>query len=122
MPVIEQYLEAVATHDWDTMRACLRDDVVRIGPFRDEFHGRDDYMTFLTELMPSLPGYSMDIARITYADDGRLAFAELAETIDVDGRPLRTEESLVFELDDSARIARIDIFIKTSLGAPADGM
>ena len=63
--------------------------------------------------MPTLPGYSMDIARVTYVQDGRLAFAELAETVSVDGSPLRTEESLVFELDADSRIARVDIFIKT---------
>jgi hypothetical protein len=55
----------------------------------------------------------MDIARVTYANDGRIAFAELAETVTVDREPLRTEESLVFDLDADGHIARIDIFIKT---------
>jgi ketosteroid isomerase-like protein len=112
--IVEDYLSAVTTHDWDAMRACLRDDVVRNGPFRDEFRGRDGYVAFLEELMPSLPGYSMDIARVTYTDDDRLAFAELSETVTVDGSPLRTEESLIFELDGDGLIARIDIYIKTS--------
>ena len=85
------------------LRDCLREDVVRNGPFRDEYRGRNDYVAFLAELMPTLPGYSMDVARVTYADDGRLAFAELAETVTVDGSPLRTEESLVFELDGARR-------------------
>jgi ketosteroid isomerase-like protein len=112
--IVEDYLSAVTTHDWDSMRACLRQDVVRNGPFRDEFRGRDGYVAFLEELMPSLPGYSMDVARVTYTDDARLAFAELAETVTVDGSPLRTEESLIFELDREGLIARIDIYIKTS--------
>jgi ketosteroid isomerase-like protein len=116
--VVESYLAAVVSHDWDGLRNCLREDVVRVGPFRDEYRGRDDYVAFLSELMPSLPGYSMDVARVTYTDDHHLAFAELAETVTVDGSPLRTEESLVFELDgDGERITHIDIYIKTH--APA---
>ena len=112
--VVEDYLAAVVAHDWDALRACLRDDVVRNGPYRDEYRGRDDYVAFLAELMPALPGYSMDVRRVVYVDGGHLAFAELAETVTVNGSPLRTDESLVFELDDDDRIGRIDIYIKTS--------
>jgi len=112
--VVEEYLAALVAHDWNAARACLRDDVVRNGPFRDEYRGSDRYVAFLAELMPTLPGYSMDVARVTYADGGRLAFAELAETVTVDGSPLRTEESLVFELDAHGQIATIDIYIKTT--------
>jgi len=117
--VVENYLAAVVSHDWDALRRCLRDDVVRNGPFRDEYRGGDDYVGFLRELMPTLAEYSMDVTRVTYADSGRLAFAELTETVTVNGSPLRTEESLVFELDGEVapRIARIDIYIKTH--APA---
>jgi ketosteroid isomerase-like protein len=112
--IVEHYLAAVVAHDWDALSSCLREDVVRVGPYRDEYRGRDDYVAFLAELMPTLPGYSMDIARVTYTNEGHLAFAELAETVTVDGRPLRTEESLVFELDgDGGRIEHIDIYIKT---------
>jgi len=104
--IVEQYLDAVAHHDWDAVRLLLRDDVVRVGPFNDEYRGRDVYVAFLSALMPTLPDYSMEISRVTYADG--LAFAELAENV----AGSRTEEALVFELDGD-RIARIDIFIKT---------
>ena len=57
----------------------VRDDVVRVGPFNDEYRGADAYVEFLAALMPTLPGYSMEVSRITYADDR--AFAELAETV-----------------------------------------
>jgi len=113
MDVVERYLAAVSSHDWDTVRACVRDDVVRVGPYRDEYRGCDAYVAFLAELMPALPGYAMDITRVTYAPASRLAFAELAETVIVGGAPLRTEEALVFQLDAAGAIARIDIFIKT---------
>ena len=107
MTIVEQYLEAVTRHDWDALRVLLREDVVRVGPFNDEYRGADAYVEFLAGLMPTLPDYSMELSRVTYADG--LAFAELAENV----AGTRTEEALIFELDGD-RIARIDIFIKTS--------
>lgn len=105
--IIERYLADLTAHRWDALRACLRDDVVRVGPFNDEYRGADAYVEFLAALMPTLPDYSMEVSRVTYVDD--LAFAELAETVG----GVRTEEALVFELEDD-RIARVDVFIKTS--------
>jgi predicted ester cyclase len=104
--IVERYLDAVTRHDWDGVRRLLRDDVVRVGPFHDEYRGRDAYVEFLAAVMPTLPDYSMEISRVTYTD--RLAFAELVENV----AGTRTDEALVFELDGD-RIARIDIFIKT---------
>jgi limonene-1,2-epoxide hydrolase len=109
--LVETYLKAIVAHDWARLADTLADDVVRTGPFFDVYNGRDDYIAFISTLMPALPNYSMDIARITYVDEGRRAFAELNETLDVDGKPHTTPEVLVFAITDD-RIARIDIFIK----------
>jgi len=105
--IVERYLDALTGHDWDALRQCLADDVVRVGPYNDEYRGRDAYVDFLAGLMPKLPGYSMEVTRVTYVD--RLAFAELAETV----AGTRTDEALVFEVTDDDRIERIDVFIKT---------
>ena len=110
--VVEGYLEAVATQDWERMSAAIRDDIVRIGPFGDVYEGRDAYVKFLTELMPTLPGYSMHLARVTYFDDGRRAVAELSETVEMNGEPLVTPEALLFDLDADGKIARIEIFTR----------
>ena len=110
--VVEDYLDAVATQDWDRMRGRVRGDVVRIGPFGDVYSGRDDYVKFLSELMPQLPGYSMDLARVTYMEDGRRALAELSETVEMDGSPVVTPEALLFDLDADGLIARIEIFTR----------
>lgn len=110
--VVEDYLDAVATQDWERMRARVRDDVVRIGPFGDVYTGRDDYVTFLSDLMPTLPGYSMDIARVTAVDEGRRVIAELSETVEMDGKPLVTPEVLLFDVDADGLIARIEIFTR----------
>jgi ketosteroid isomerase-like protein len=110
--VVEDYLDAVATQDWARMGATIRDDIVRIGPFGDVYTGREAYTEFLSGLMPTLPGYSMDVTRVTYVDDGRRAVAQLSETVTMDGSPLVTPEALLFDLDDDGRIARVEIFTR----------
>jgi ketosteroid isomerase-like protein len=111
--LIETYLDALVAGDWDTFAGCLADDgFTRVGPFGDVKPTKAEYVAFLTELMPTLPGYSMDVTRVTYS--GSLAFAELSETVEVDGTPLRTPECLTFELSaDGERIRRVEVFTQT---------
>src|SRR6478735_3644356 len=111
--VIETYLDALVDGDWDTFADCLADEgFTRVGPFGDVKATKDEYVAFLSDLMPTLPGYSMDVTRVTYAGD--LAFAELSETVEVDGVPLRTPECLTFELTaDGTRIQRVEVFTQT---------
>jgi SnoaL-like domain len=114
--LVERYLRAVAAQDWDSVEACLSPAVAREGPFGDDFEGLDDYMAFLCRTMPSLPGYDMEIDRVTEVADDRV-LAELRETVDRGGEPLVTEECLVFVLDE--RIARISIYIRRAPVSPA---
>lgn len=109
---IERYLDAIASQDWNVVGECVADDVVRVGPYGDRFAGRDDYIAYLAELMPKLEGYSMEVHRVTYAS-AVLGFAELTETVCLDGKAMRTPEVLVFELNGDGRIARVGIFIQT---------
>jgi ketosteroid isomerase-like protein len=110
--VIERYLAALVAGDWETFADCLVDDgFTRVGPYGDVKATKREYVAFLAELMPTLAGYSMDVTRVTYA--GSLAFAELAETVEVDGTPLRTPECLTFELSADGRIRRVEVFTQT---------
>ena len=114
--VVERYLDAIISHDWDALAACLSDDeFTRIGPWGDEYPDKAEYVTFIADLMPKLPGYEMRVDRVTYSADGRLAVVELTETVEVESKPRRTPEALVFDLDGD-RIRRIQIFVQT-LGA-----
>lgn len=109
--LVEKYLDAVVSHDWEALADCVTEDVVRVGPFGDTYTPRERYVAFLAELMPSLPGYSMEVERVVYA--GGTAFAQLSETVEIDGRPVVTPETLVFDFDvSSGRIARIGIYIQ----------
>lgn len=115
--VVERYLEAIIAHDWDALAGCLADDgFVRIGPWGDEYVDKAEYVAFITDLMPKLPGYEMRVDRVTYSADERLAVVELSETVEVDTKPHRTPEALVFDLDgdrEHGRIRRIQVFIQT---------
>jgi hypothetical protein len=110
--VVERFLTAMTNHDWDAMGACVSPTVERVGPYGDVYRGRAAYVEFIAGLLPGLPGYRMDVSRVTYPAGGGLAFAELAETVELDGRPHRTPEALVFELDSANLIERIAIYIQ----------
>ena len=113
--IVERYLHAIASHDWDVVDECIADDIVRVGPYGDRYAGREEYLAFIADLMPRLKGYAMKLERVTHASD-TLAFVELSETVDVDGKPMVTPEVLVFALNGDGRIARVDIYIQTQAG------
>ena len=111
--VVARYLEAIIAHDWDAFAACLSDGgFERVGPWGDAYRDKAEYVAFISDLMPKLPGYEMRVDRVTYSGDRRLAVVELTETVDVDGRRHPTPEALVFDLDGD-RIRRIRVFIQT---------
>jgi ketosteroid isomerase-like protein len=115
--IVVRYLERMVAHDWDAMAGCLAEDVVRVGPFGDTYTPRDPYVAFLSELMPSLPGYSMRIGRVL--SSGRSVVVELTEVVEIGGSPLETPEVLVFDLDMDGRITHIAIYIQRLGEVPA---
>ena len=96
----------MVAHDWDAMAACVTDDLVRTGPFCDTYSGKDEYVRFISGLLPQLPDYAMKVDRVVYADG--VAMAELTESVGGTDTP----ESLVFDLAGDGRIARISIYIQ----------
>jgi len=102
----------MAAHRFDEMASYLSPDVERTGPYGDVYRGRDAYTRFLEGLLPALPGYLLEVERVTPAASAPLVFVELAETAEVDGEPRRTPEALVFELNDQGLIARVAVYIQ----------
>jgi hypothetical protein len=109
--VIERYLTALTSHDWAAFADCLADEFTRVGPYGDTYTSKPEYVEFISTMLPTLPEYSMEIARITYGDG--LAYAELAETVSDQDGPLRTPECITFDLTDDGRIRRIEVYIQT---------
>jgi len=109
--IVERFLRTMVAHEWAAFADCLADEFTRVGPYGDVYASKAAYVEFLSGLVPTLPGYRMEVSRVTYA--GERAFAELAETVEVDGVPLRTPECLTFELTHDGRIRRVEVFTQT---------
>lgn len=109
--MVTRYLQALARLDWDELTACVSPGVLRRGPYGDDYKGATAYLSFLRRTMPTLPGYRMDIDRVSDLGDHR-ALAELRETIDLEDRPLVTHECLVFEVDSDGLLEEICIYIR----------
>jgi len=109
--LVHRYLEALVHQDWNEVRDTLAPDVVRLGPYNDDYTDRDAYIKFLEQTFAWMQDYSMDIARVWGTADR--ACAELAETVTIDGTRLRTDEAIVFEVHDG-QIARVQVFLRQS--------
>jgi limonene-1,2-epoxide hydrolase len=109
---VDRYLAALPANDWGTVRECLADDLVRIGPYHDVYRGRDEYLEFLVATFAALRGYELVIERVVEA--GSTVLVELVETVDDGPARLRTAEAIVFDLDRNDRIARIAVYLQSS--------
>lgn len=112
MSVVDDYLAALARHDWPALRATLSDDrLVRIGPFCDRVEDADAYVEFLRKVMRALKGYSLHIERSSSIDDR--TFVELSEHLEVQGRPTEYPECVLFEVGRDGKINDVRVFMMT---------
>lgn len=107
---VTRFFDRMGAFDWDAMAACVAEDITRVGPFRDVKTGRDDYRDFLAATIEALDGYRLDVQRIW--SDGERAVAQLSETLDVDGRPRRTDEAIVLDLGPDGLIHRVEVYLQ----------
>ncbi|HEY1826946.1 MAG TPA: nuclear transport factor 2 family protein [Acidimicrobiales bacterium] len=106
-----RYLRGLAAHSWDDVAVCLAAGVLRRGPYGDDYKGAAEYLEFLKNTMPTLPGYRMDIDRVTGISEHRV-MVELRETIEIESGPLVTYEVLTFDLDGEGLLEEICIYIR----------
>jgi ketosteroid isomerase-like protein len=111
--LVRRYLATMVDHDWEGLRACLAPDVVRLGPFGDDYRGAESYVAFLRATLESLEGYGMRVDRVRAAGSD-VVIAELSETVTFDGARLETPEALVFDIGPDGLIAQVAIFLRRS--------
>lgn len=111
---VREYLDRLVSHDWAAVSECLHPDVVRIGPFADTYSPRDQYVKFLSSLLPTLVNYELAIERLVA--NGSAVTVQLSETMEIGGSEDVTREVLVFDTDSDGLITRIDIFIQRPPG------
>jgi ketosteroid isomerase-like protein len=107
---VTRFFDRMGAFDWDAMAACVAEDVTRVGPYRDVKSGRQDYRDFLAATIEALDGYVLDVQRIW--SDGERAMAQLSETLNVDGRPRRTDEAIVLDLGPDGLIHRVEVYLQ----------
>lgn len=117
MDTVGGYLAALRAQDWDALREHLAPDVVRHGPYGDDFTGRDAYVSHLAEIFATLGDYELDVHR-RFGDATRTC-VELAETATVGELRLRTEEAIVFSVADG-RITEVRVFLQRSSPVPSN--
>jgi hypothetical protein len=121
--VIEQIFDRLGAGDWSGYGALLSADSVRIGPWGDRSTGREHLVEMVAMLTPASSGNDSpaprwDVHRIAYTPDGRSGFARV--TAHPGRGPLsHFEETLLFEIDEEGRVARIEIFWQTPQYAPS---
>ncbi|MHB8669227.1 MAG: nuclear transport factor 2 family protein [Acidimicrobiales bacterium] len=113
--LIRRFLDHMVARRWEAMADCLSADVVRIGPYGDTYSPREAYVSFLSDLLPRLSNYRMEVSRVVVDEASGTGLAELAETLDLDGGSVRTPEALVFDFGDDGRIARIAVYIQEGM-------
>jgi hypothetical protein len=116
---VERFFEHLSARDWESLRGELAPEVERIGPFGDRVAGRDRYLAMLEESVPA--DYRNDVHRVTYADDGRTAFARVTEHLGYPDRTLHLEEAYAFGFDEVGLVSRIEVFWQTPQYDPAAG-
>jgi ketosteroid isomerase-like protein len=108
--VAARFFDRMANFDWEAMGACVAEDVERVGPYRDQKAGREDYQQFLAETIEALDGYRLDVQRIW--SDGTHVVAQLSETLTMEGRPRRTDEAIVLDIGPDGLIARVEVYLQ----------
>jgi hypothetical protein len=110
---VEEYLSAFAARDWERFAAVLSTEgLMRIGPFMDVIETREDYVDFLSKLMPTLVNYEVRVDRVSEIGPKRF-LVELSEIFDVNGVRTEYPQADVFEVDPAGKINGVSIFIKT---------
>jgi len=120
--MVKRYLTCMAAHDWDGLAATIADEgLTRDGPFCDRIEGKQQYVDFLQNLIPTLKNYQLKVQRISAVSD-RASFVELSETFEIDGVGTEYPECILFECNDDGLIRHVSVFIKQPGGAgPVEG-
>ena len=113
---VERFFEHLSARDWASLRGELAPEVERTGPFGDRVTGRDRYLAMLEEAVPA--DYGNDVHLVTYAADGRAAFARVTEHLGYPAQTLHLEEAYAFGLDGEGLVSRIEVFWQTPQDDP----
>jgi hypothetical protein len=132
--VVEDYVRHYMEHDWPALTGVFAEgDFERMGPYCDVISDRDEYVAFLERVVPTMhEGYELKIDRVVYNDAEHVAFAQVIEHYQMDGKFKDVPELILFDLtDDHRHIRRMRLYLqqpgavapiggKAAMGQPVD--
>ncbi len=124
MGVVEDWVAAYNARDFAGVARCLsKDDFERTGPYLDVIADSAEYVAFLERVVPTLGDeYRLEIERVVYVPDDKVAYAQLVEHYRHDGEVRDTPEIIVFGLGDDGLVHRMRLYLQRPGGqAPAGG-
>jgi ketosteroid isomerase-like protein len=119
--VIERFIDCLSAQDWDGFSATMAEDMERVGPYGDLISPRGKYVAFLQSVVTKHPNYGLAVRRVTRSSDGRVAVAEVTETLTVAGAPVSYPEVLVFDVGNAGLITRVTVYTMRPDPAPRPG-
>jgi ketosteroid isomerase-like protein len=109
--VVERYFASMTAHDWEGLRACLAEDFSRDGPHPEHaWRGPEEYVAFVSGLLPGLRGHAVLVTRVT--GDGDVVHAELTETVELEGRQSTVRIAAAFDMGADGRIRHVEVFVR----------
>lgn len=118
--IVERFFEHLSARDWPALKEVLAPDVERVGPLSDRITGRDHYVDFLAASVPA--DYGNDVHLVTYAADGRSAFARVTEHLGYPNEALHLEETYLFALRADGLVGRVEVFWQTPRASDDPGV
>jgi hypothetical protein len=116
--VVERFWDGIGSHDWAAVAATLAPGFVRVGlrgDGADVCHGGDAYVRYVSEVLDRVEDHAVEIDDISFTPDERLAVVRSRERIlaAAGEEPVVLRMVSLLELDEQARITRLDMYAKT---------
>jgi len=106
--LVDQYLVALDSKDWEGLASTLAPVFERVGPFRDIIGSKDGYVQFLDRVVTPLEDYHLQPVRVVPSDG--VVFAEVVESF-VYGEKMEVPEVLVFDVGTDGLIGRVQVYM-----------
>jgi hypothetical protein len=113
MAVVEDFVKFYNAQEWDKLEGCFdATDFQRTGPFSDVVTGRTEYVAFLRRCVATMsPNYELQVERIVYAPDEKVAVGQFIEHAAHDDMP-DGPEVIVYDLNDEGLIRRMCLYMQ----------
>src|SRR4051812_25700605 len=109
--IATQFFTRIGAKDWKGLTPYVSPSIERVGPWGDQFKGREPYLRFLTETVDAMEQYSLDLQRVF--SDGTHTVAQLSETWLMDGKLVTYDQAIVVNIDQNGLVERVACYLQS---------